>query len=89
MTIVWAIVIGLLVGLVAKFLMPGKDPGGFIVTALIGIGGALVATILGRTLGWYRDGQPAGFVASILGAMLLLMVFRLVRRPPLTAGHMR
>lgn len=89
MSILWAIIIGVLVGLVAKFLMPGRDPGGFLVTMLVGIGGALVANFLGRSLGWYHDGQTAGFIASVLGAMLLLILVRLVRRKPLAAGHAR
>jgi uncharacterized membrane protein YeaQ/YmgE (transglycosylase-associated protein family) len=86
MNIVWAIVIGLVVGVIAKFLMPGKDPGGFIVTVLLGIGGALVASLLGRSMGWYQDGQAAGFIASVVGAMLLLMLFRMFRRTPSVSG---
>lgn len=78
--ILWAIIIGLVVGIFARVLMPGKDPGGFIVTTLVGIGGSLVAGYLGRAMGWYPPGHPAGFVASILGAILLLMVIRLFRR---------
>ena len=88
MTIVWAIIIGFVVGLLAKFLMPGRDPGGFIVTTLLGIGGALIASYLGRAMGWYPPGHPAGIVASILGAMLLLVLYRLVRRTPKTVGRM-
>lgn len=79
MNIVWSIIIGFVVGLLAKFIMPGKDPGGFIVTALIGIGGALVANYLGRAMGWYGPDQAAGFVASIVGALLLLFLYRMVR----------
>ena len=71
-----ALVIGLIVGAVAKLLMPGRDPGGFIVTMLLGIAGAMVATFLGRVLGWYRPGESAGFVMSVLGAVLLLLVYR-------------
>jgi len=74
----WTILIGLIVGLLAKFFMPGRDPGGFIVTMLIGIAGSFVASLIGRTLGWYRDGEGAGFIASILGAMLLLFIYRAV-----------
>lgn len=84
MTIVWAIIIGLVVGVVAKLLMPGRDPGGFIVTTLIGIAGAVLASYLGRAMGWYPAGQAAGFIASVLGAMLLLLLYRLVRRTPKT-----
>ena len=77
MSIVWALIIGLVVGAVAKLLMPGKDPGGFIVTSLIGVTGSIIATFIGRALGWYREGQAAGLIASILGAMLLLFIYRL------------
>jgi len=70
------IVFGLIVGLVAKLLMPGKDPGGFIVTALIGIVGALLGGFLGRTLGLYREGESAGFFMAIIGSILLLVLYR-------------
>ena len=76
--ILWTLVIGLVVGAIAKLLMPGRDPGGCIITMLIGIAGAFVAGFLGRALSWYEVGQPAGFIASIIGAMLLLLVYRLV-----------
>ena len=75
--ILWTLVIGLVVGAIAKLLMPGKDPGGCIITMLIGIAGAFVAGYLGRVLGWYEPGQPAGFIASVIGAMLLLLIYRL------------
>ncbi|MCJ7579189.1 MAG: GlsB/YeaQ/YmgE family stress response membrane protein [Candidatus Aminicenantes bacterium] len=78
--ILWTIVIGFVVGIIAKFLMPGKDPGGFIITILLGIAGSFVATYIGQQLGWYREGQPAGFIGAILGAILLLIVYRLIRR---------
>jgi len=83
-SIIATLVIGLLVGAVAKFLMPGKDPGGCIVTILLGIAGAFVAGYLGQAVGWYQPGQPAGFIASIVGAMLLLLLYRLIfrRRQP-------
>ncbi len=70
------IVFGLIVGVVAKFVMPGRDPGGLIVTILLGIAGAVVAGYLGGMLGWYAPGEPAGFIMAILGAMLLLFVYR-------------
>jgi uncharacterized membrane protein YeaQ/YmgE (transglycosylase-associated protein family) len=73
----WTLLIGLIVGAIAKFLMPGKDPGGILITMLLGIAGAFVATFLGRTFGWYQPGQEAGFIASILGAMLILWLYRL------------
>ena len=73
-----AIVIGLIVGALAKLIMPGRDPGGIIVTILLGIAGSVVATFLGRAAGWYRPGQGAGFIASLLGAILLLWIYRMV-----------
>jgi uncharacterized membrane protein YeaQ/YmgE (transglycosylase-associated protein family) len=80
MGFLWMLIIGLVVGAIAKFLMPGKDPGGFIVTILLGICGALVAGFLGRALGWYGEGEPAGFVASVIGAILLLVLYRLLTK---------
>jgi uncharacterized membrane protein YeaQ/YmgE (transglycosylase-associated protein family) len=74
------IIIGLLVGAIAKLLIPGKDPGGCIITILIGIAGAFVASYLGQAIGWYQAGQPAGFIASVIGAMLLLVLYRLLFR---------
>src|SRR4051812_44653984 len=78
MTLLWTLLIGLLVGIVAKFLMPGRDPGGFIITALIGVAGAFVAYAIGRGLGWYTEGEPAGFLASVGGAIVLLALYRMV-----------
>lgn len=74
------IVFGLIVGVIAKLVMPGKDPGGFIVTVLLGIAGALVGGFLGQMLGLYTPGQPAGFVMSTLGAILLLFVYRMATK---------
>jgi len=79
--VVW-IVFGLLVGIVAKVLMPGRDPGGFILTALLGIAGALVGGFIGRTAGWYREGDPVGFVMAVVGSIVLLVLYRLVIRGP-------
>jgi uncharacterized membrane protein YeaQ/YmgE (transglycosylase-associated protein family) len=79
MTIIWAIIIGLIVGIVAKLLMPGRDPGGFIVTALLGIVGALVATFLGQAMGIYAAGQSAGFIGAVIGAVIVLFIYRLIR----------
>ena len=77
----WVFIIGLIVGLVAKLLMPGKDPGGFIITAIIGIAGSLLATWLGQTVfGWYQEGQSAGFIASVIGAIILLLIYHLIKR---------
>ena len=78
MSIIWTILIGLIVGIVAKFLMPGRDPAGFIITVLIGIAGSLIATYLGRFMGYYQVGESAGFIAAVLGAIVLLFVYRLV-----------
>jgi uncharacterized membrane protein YeaQ/YmgE (transglycosylase-associated protein family) len=77
MHFLWMLIVGLVIGAIAKFIMPGKDPGGIIVTMLIGIVGALIAGFLGRAVGWYHEGEPAGFIASIIGAILLLIVYRL------------
>ncbi len=78
MELIWMLIIGLIVGAVAKFIMPGKDTGGMIITMLIGIVGALIAGYLGGALGWYGKGEPAGFIASVLGAVLLLFLYRLI-----------
>ena len=79
MSIIWAIIIGFIVGIVAKFLMPGRDPGGFIVTTLLGIVGALVATFLGQALGIYSAGQSAGFIGAVIGAIVVLLVYHMLR----------
>ncbi len=76
--ILWTLIIGLVVGAIAKLLMPGRDPGGCIITMLLGIAGAFVAGYLGRVLHWYEPGQAAGFIASVIGAMLLLLIYRLI-----------
>jgi uncharacterized membrane protein YeaQ/YmgE (transglycosylase-associated protein family) len=78
MSIIWAIVIGFIVGLIAKALMPGRDPGGFIVTVLLGIVGAVVATFLGQAMGLYAEGQSAGWIASVIGAIVVLAIYRMV-----------
>ncbi|WP_341916762.1 GlsB/YeaQ/YmgE family stress response membrane protein [Polaromonas sp. YR568] len=78
MGILWTILIGFIVGLVAKFLMPGRDPSGFIITVLIGIVGSVLASYLGGALGLYQVGESAGFIAAVLGAMLLLFIYRMV-----------
>ena len=79
MEIIWTIIIGLLAGIVAKFLMPGRDPGGFIITILLGIAGAFVATYLGQAVGWYQAGEGAGFIGAVVGAIILLIVYRLIK----------
>ncbi len=80
MHILITLIIGLLVGIVAKFLLPGDDPGGLIVTTVIGIIGSFLAGYLGRAAGWYREGEPVGFIASVIGAIVLLLIYRLIFR---------
>jgi uncharacterized membrane protein YeaQ/YmgE (transglycosylase-associated protein family) len=77
--IIGTLIIGLVIGAVAKLLMPGRDPGGCIITILLGIAGSFVAGYLGQAIGWYQSGQPAGFIASVIGAMILLLLYRLIR----------
>ena len=74
------IIIGLLVGFIAKILKPGKDPGGLIITILIGIAGSFIATFLGRSLGWYAGNQTAGIIGSVVGAIILLILYALATR---------
>ncbi len=78
MGLLYTILIGLVIGVVAKFLMPGRDPGGCIITMLLGIAGSFVASFLGQAMGWYRPGQPAGFIFSVIGAMILLLIYRML-----------
>lgn len=86
--IIWMMVIGLIVGALAKLIMPGRDPGGIFVTMLLGIAGSLVGGVIGRLLGLYRPGQGAGFIVSTVGAILLLALYRLLmtHRHP-AVGH--
>ena len=72
------IIFGLIVGIVGKFLMPGRDPGGFIVTIILGIAGALLGGFVGRALGFYQEGEPAGFIMAVIGAIILLAIYRAV-----------
>ena len=78
MGIIWTILIGFVIGVVAKFLMPGRDPAGFIITVFLGIAGSILAGYIGSAMGLYRVGEPAGFIASVIGAMILLFGYRLV-----------
>lgn len=80
MNILWAIVIGFLVGLVARMVMPGKDSAGFILTTLLGIIGAFVGSFIGQTMGWAQPGEPVDFFGSVMGALLILVVLRVVRK---------
>ena len=80
MHILWTLVIGLLAGIVAKIITPGKDPGGFIITTLLGIAGAFLATYLGQMIGWYKAGQSAGFIGAVVGAVILLVAYHILRK---------
>jgi len=80
MSFVWTVIIGFIAGAVAKLLMPGKDPGGWIVTTLIGIAGSIVAKYLGEAVGLYNEGDTAGFIGSVVGAVILLAAYRLITR---------
>lgn len=79
MGIVWTILVGLVIGVIAKFLHPGKENMGFIATILLGIGGSFVAGMVGQTMGWYQAGEGAGFVASVVVAIVLLMIYGRLR----------
>lgn len=75
MHIIWMIIIGFVAGVIAKWVLPGKNPGGYVTTTLLGIAGAVVMTFLGRLVGWYQEGETGGFIASIIGAILLLAAY--------------
>ena len=79
MSIIWTILIGFVVGLLARMLKPGRDPAGFFVTAIIGIAGSLLATFGGQALGLYRAGEPAGFIGSLIGAIILLVIYGFIK----------
>jgi uncharacterized membrane protein YeaQ/YmgE (transglycosylase-associated protein family) len=81
MAILWTVIIGFVIGAIAKLLMPGKDPGGFIITILLGIAGSFFAGMAGRAMHLYSEGQPAGFIVSVVGAVLLLVVYRMFFSP--------
>lgn len=84
MTILWTIIIGFVIGLIARALMPGRDPAGFIITTVLGIAGALLGSLIGRVLGFYGEGEPAGLILSVVGAVLLLVGYRYVAPTPST-----
>jgi uncharacterized membrane protein YeaQ/YmgE (transglycosylase-associated protein family) len=79
LSLLWELIIGLVVGAVAKFVMPGKDPGGIWITMIIGIAGSILATYIGQAIGWYKAGQGAGFIMSVVGAIVLLFIYRLIK----------
>ena len=85
MQFIWMCIIGLFAGALAKLIMPGKDPGGIFVTMLLGIAGAVVAGFLGRTMGWYAEGDSAGLIMSVIGAIILLAIYRMFRNNSRTA----
>jgi len=78
MSFLWSAIVGLIAGVIAKLIMPGKDPGGFIITILLGIGGALLFTFLGRMLGLYEEDEGAGIIGGIIGAILILWIYRMI-----------
>ena len=78
MHILWMLIIGLVIGALAKLVMPGKDPGGVLITMVIGVVGSLIAGFLGRSMGWYAYNEGAGFIASVVGAIILLAGYRVV-----------
>ncbi len=78
-SLLWSLLIGFIAGAIAKFVMPGHDGGGFLTTALLGIAGSLVASLLGRISGWYQPGEAAGFIAAIVGAIIILAVYRVFK----------
>jgi uncharacterized membrane protein YeaQ/YmgE (transglycosylase-associated protein family) len=82
MHILWTLLIGFFAGLVAKLIMPGRDPGGFIITTVLGIVGAFVATYLGQAIGWYQAGEGAGFIGAVVGAIILLAIYHAIARRP-------
>jgi uncharacterized membrane protein YeaQ/YmgE (transglycosylase-associated protein family) len=85
MSIIWAIIVGFIVGVIAKLLTPGKDPKGFIITTLLGIGGSFVGKFIGQGLGMYRPDQPAGFFMSVIGAIIILLIYHFMTKDKTTA----
>ena len=80
MSFIYTVLIGLIAGAIAKLIMPGKDPGGWIVTTLLGVAGAIVAKYLGQLVGLYAEGETAGFIGAVVGAIILLGAYRLVTK---------
>ncbi len=81
MSLIWTIIVGFIVGVVAKLIHPGRENMGFIMTTLLGVGGSLVAGYIGQAVGWYQAGQGAGFIGSVVGALLLLFAYGAVKKP--------
>lgn len=79
-SLIWTIVIGFIVGLMARAIKPGDDKLGIVMTSLLGIAGAFIASFLGKTLGWYAEGEPAGFIAAVVGAIILLFVYGMLKK---------
>jgi uncharacterized membrane protein YeaQ/YmgE (transglycosylase-associated protein family) len=77
--LIWTVIIGLIVGVVAKLVHPGRDNLGILMTIILGIAGSLVATFLGQAIGWYQPGQPAGFIGAVIGAVILLLIYGRMR----------
>jgi uncharacterized membrane protein YeaQ/YmgE (transglycosylase-associated protein family) len=86
MHFIWMLIVGLIVGALAKLIVPGRDPGGIIVTMLLGIAGSFIAGFIGRALGWYQPGQNAGFITSVIGAVVLLLIYHAIVRTTGTRG---
>jgi uncharacterized membrane protein YeaQ/YmgE (transglycosylase-associated protein family) len=78
--LLWIIIIGFVAGAVAKLLMPGKDPGGFLITIALGVVGALLSTWIGKLIGWYKPGESAGFIGAVIGAIILLVIYRFIKK---------
>lgn len=78
MGLIWTIIIGFIAGIIAKFLTPGRDPGGFVITTILGIVGAVVATYLGQALGWYGPNEGAGLIGAVVGAVIVLLIYRMI-----------
>ena len=89
MHVIWMLIIGLVVGAIAKLIVPGRDPGGIIITMLLGIAGSFLAGWIGRAVGWYQPGQSAGFIASIIGAIIILAIYHLIRGRTGGGGQIR
>jgi len=79
MSLIWTLIVGLVAGALAKLIMPGKDPGGIVITIALGVAGSFLATFLGQSVGWYTPGSSTGLIGSTLGAILLLIAYRMFK----------